>query len=250
MPRLLVWYRGTVEQEFNITEREVTIGRDAAHCDLCLHCSSVSRRHVRLFRDGATYYVEDLGSTNGTYRNGKKIRKSELTAGDMLKLGDRELQFVVEELPTETPEAASEAELDPTGEPGMPLETTSASAREVVGHVVNAVDEVRGETLAVYFLEGPRQGHTEILGEKFLSIGRAGDQVAVIAWRDGLQQTSANAYRIPTGAGRAGGYYLVHVGGKGYPHLNGVEVRGTSVVLKPGDIIAIGENRLKVFRHG
>ncbi len=65
--------------------------------DLVLQDSFVSSRHLKLTcRDGAVR-VFDLGSTNGTYVNGVKVREAELEEGQVLKLGQCELRLVGEE---------------------------------------------------------------------------------------------------------------------------------------------------------
>jgi pSer/pThr/pTyr-binding forkhead associated (FHA) protein len=66
---------------------ELTIGR-AAGCQITLDDTYVSQLHARVFlRDGA-YYVEDLGSTNGTYLNRKKVSGPLLAKpGDQLQVG-------------------------------------------------------------------------------------------------------------------------------------------------------------------
>lgn len=65
---------------------ESVIGRDK-HCALRVPVASVSRRHcaVRLDEDGA--HVQDLGSSNGSFVNGKKIDRADLSAGDVLTVG-------------------------------------------------------------------------------------------------------------------------------------------------------------------
>jgi ABC-type multidrug transport system ATPase subunit/pSer/pThr/pTyr-binding forkhead associated (FHA) protein len=63
----------------------ITIGRDPSN-DLTLPNPLVSRRHARLRRAGATYVIDDLGSTNGTFVNGTRITSHELKAGDQIQI--------------------------------------------------------------------------------------------------------------------------------------------------------------------
>lgn len=67
--------------------RGLIIGRDSA-CDVTIDDAKVSSRHARLsaMPDG-TIVIEDLGSSNGTFRNGAKIQRASLRRGDMVKLG-------------------------------------------------------------------------------------------------------------------------------------------------------------------
>ena len=73
-------------QRFDIGD-EVTMGR-AAGCTVTVDDTYASQLHARLFhRDGALH-VEDLGSTNGTYVNGRKVDAPlPLKRGDQLKVG-------------------------------------------------------------------------------------------------------------------------------------------------------------------
>jgi pSer/pThr/pTyr-binding forkhead associated (FHA) protein len=64
-----------------------TVGR-APRADFIVDAPLVSRLHCRLSMDGHDRLdVEDLGSTNGTYVNGRKVRRAPLRAGDTLKVG-------------------------------------------------------------------------------------------------------------------------------------------------------------------
>ncbi|MDQ4145937.1 MAG: FHA domain-containing protein [Actinomycetota bacterium] len=66
---------------------ELTIGR-AANCTLVLDDAYVSQKHARIFPSGDRFLVEDLGSTNGTYLNRKRLTSAaELQRGDQVKIG-------------------------------------------------------------------------------------------------------------------------------------------------------------------
>ena len=68
---------------------EITIGR-AATCAIGMPDDSfVSQLHARVYRDAGTTMIEDLGSTNGTYLNGKRLTAPErITKGDSLQIGN------------------------------------------------------------------------------------------------------------------------------------------------------------------
>jgi len=55
-----------------LTADRMVIGRQS-DCDIVLDSNSVSRRHAEVVADGGAFFVEDLGSRNGTYVNGRKI---------------------------------------------------------------------------------------------------------------------------------------------------------------------------------
>jgi pSer/pThr/pTyr-binding forkhead associated (FHA) protein len=66
---------------------EQTLGR-AAGCQITLDDTYVSQLHARVFTKDGAWYVEDLGSTNGTYLNTKRVSGAlALKRGDRLKIG-------------------------------------------------------------------------------------------------------------------------------------------------------------------
>ena len=67
---------------------EITIGR-AATCTIGMPDDSfVSQLHARVYRDAGSTMIEDLGSTNGTYVNGKRVTAPEqVTKGDRVQIG-------------------------------------------------------------------------------------------------------------------------------------------------------------------
>ncbi len=68
--------------------QEITIGR-AGTCTIGMPDDSfVSQLHARVFRDSGSVMIEDLGSTNGTYLNGKRLATAErLSKGDRVQIG-------------------------------------------------------------------------------------------------------------------------------------------------------------------
>ncbi len=73
---------------FELDQDSYTIGREAGN-EIVIEDAQVSRRHATLTRQGASYLLEDIGSTNGTYVNGKRVTAPVLlTNGDMIGLAD------------------------------------------------------------------------------------------------------------------------------------------------------------------
>jgi hypothetical protein len=78
-----------------VKQRSVVIGR-SRDCDIQLADSNVSRRHAELRQEGASYWIVDLGSTNGLEVNGKRVKRAKLRSGDTITLGSTELTFARE----------------------------------------------------------------------------------------------------------------------------------------------------------
>ena len=68
----------------------IVLGRSSG-CHLVLADDSVSRRHAELLVSDGRWHVRDLGSTNGTWLNGRQVGDAEVRPGDVLHLGACEL---------------------------------------------------------------------------------------------------------------------------------------------------------------
>jgi hypothetical protein len=74
--------------------REMVIGRSGSS-DVIINDSFASTRHARLYIKDGQYWLEDLGSTNGTFLNGVQLKKPVVLAdGDGLKVGSVTFRFV------------------------------------------------------------------------------------------------------------------------------------------------------------
>ncbi len=100
--------------EHHLTAQPEIIGR-AVECDIVIASKSVSREHTRIRKDGRRWFVDDLGSTNGTYLNGERIIGSlTMLDGDSLKVGD--ITFIFHDPDTTTRESPiPDLEVDTTG---------------------------------------------------------------------------------------------------------------------------------------
>jgi pSer/pThr/pTyr-binding forkhead associated (FHA) protein len=81
---------GTV---FDIMD-EATLGR-APTADVRIDDSFASSAHARIFPRGQSMYIEDLGSTNGTFLNERQLRSAEqLRPDDTIRIGETEYRYV------------------------------------------------------------------------------------------------------------------------------------------------------------
>ena len=103
-PWLRVVYPPELATEHAVGPGPLVVGRSANHATFVLDDEWVSRRHCRLWRDGDKVMVEDLGSTNGTFIDGNRVREAELRLSDELQLGRIVLKL---DMRTDAPEATS-----------------------------------------------------------------------------------------------------------------------------------------------
>ena len=73
---------------FLLEEDQVSVGRDLGN-DIPISDPEISRRHARFFKQEDNFFIEDLGSTNGTFLNGERISSpQQLRKGDLLTFGE------------------------------------------------------------------------------------------------------------------------------------------------------------------
>lgn len=226
MEKLQIFFEGEPKEEIVLRKAKIVLGRSGSGCDVCLDDKAVSRHHVSLIRGDSGYYAKDLGSTNGTVLNGAKIRSQLLKDGDVLRIGKHELKFITE---PDEPGAETGAGEAPKREAGASPQRTYGESGGDPGPKASGGHLAPGQT-GVRFLEGPYKGRLSVLDEPLFTIGRAQDQMATIARRPG-------------------GHYLIHVGGKSYPKVNGEPVQSGGVVLRGGDIIEVGEHRVAFLEN-
>ena len=91
-PRLIVVSGVMLGFQLELGSALVVVGR-ASECGLSLPHPSVSRHHCRIWRESDHYVIEDLGSTNRTYLNGKPITRAELRDGDQIGVGSNAMKY-------------------------------------------------------------------------------------------------------------------------------------------------------------
>ncbi len=89
-------YKPDGEQAAELVKLPFVIGKKKENVDLTLNDYSASRIHARITEEEGVYFVEDLNSTNGTFKNGLRLQpyeKRRLESGDELKFGKTEFVY-------------------------------------------------------------------------------------------------------------------------------------------------------------
>lgn len=214
MPKLVVKL-GELVEEYSLDKQQMEVGRDTG-CDITLSDPSVSRRHARLVRIFSDYFIEDQDSTNGTILNKVNVKKHLLKDGDLIKIGNFKLTY--HDAPDdeiELPDTDLSEPLDKT----MLLQREQAEFNAVSSRLSFDAEEKRAGLVA---LDGENKGQTKALNRSMVTLGQPGGDVAVIT-------------RRPQG------FFLLYVGGKSYPKVNGVDVSRGGVGLKDSDVVEVGD---------
>ena len=117
----------TKQLDFPAGSSEIVIGR-SSDCQLVIASGQVSRRHARvLWRDGEAT-IEDLGSANGTFVNGRRLSQATaLKPNDRVSLGTVDLTFVLPE-----PEGTATVVAPPPSPPAATVQLSPTPAPEPV----------------------------------------------------------------------------------------------------------------------
>src|SRR5215210_5796967 len=141
MPDLIVKYPDRNSDIFPLGRLRITIGRSARN-DLCIPDPFASRVHAEVRREGDLYFLQDLGSANGTYYNGSRLERTvALTHGGRIQIGETEIVF--------KDQAAERALPETTIEEDAPLpEATIAfdSAQHTTSGLLEAIEGARTQT--------------------------------------------------------------------------------------------------------
>src|SRR6187399_2600400 len=96
MGKLVVSLDGVVIKEVQITKDKTTLGR-RPYNDIVIDNLAVSGEHAVLQMVGSDVFIEDLNSTNGTYINGKAVKKQLLAHNDTVEIGKYKIKYLVED---------------------------------------------------------------------------------------------------------------------------------------------------------
>lgn len=224
MPKMIVSIDEVVIKDVQITKDRTTIGR-RPYNDVVIDNLAVSGEHAAIVMAGAEVAIEDLNSTNGTYVNGKAVKKQALRNGDQIEIGKYKIRYVGDAASDQydkTMIVRSTSHLAATPPPA-PAATSAPAAATPVAPV--AATAALGPA-AIKVLSGAAAGREVPLTKVVTTIGKPGVAVAAITKR---QQ----------------GFVVHHVEGGGNPTLNGMPISSDPVSLKNGDVIELAGTKMQ-----
>lgn len=221
--KLILTLDGAIVREYPLRKDSVSIGRKHGN-DVQLNDMTVSGRHALVTTVAGNTYVDDLGSTNGTLLNGKRVTKALLKHGDILQVGNHQFTFFEQEEAKYEPTMFIKAEI---------AETQVIPQENRVGDDVNM--DVRGQRLAgVKILNGPMSNTVLELRKPFNTIGYKGIKMAVVT-RNNVGYTISRLQGMKTR--RA----------SDVPLLNGTPIPTLSQPLKEHDVVEIAGFQMEFF---
>ena len=221
MGKLVVSLDGVVIKEVQITKDRTTLGR-RPYNDIVIDNLAVSGEHAVLQMVGADIFIEDLNSTNGTYINGKAIKKQLLTHNDTVEIGKYKIKFLLED----GTDYEKTMIMKPGSETTTPLHgpTVNPLGRNSSFGSLGTPSAVGSATIRV--MNGAAAGREVALTKVVTTVGKPGVQVASITKRPA-------------------GYVLAHVEGAARPAVNGNPLVGETIGLKNGDVIELAGTQMQ-----
>lgn len=220
MPKMIVSIDEVVIKEVQLTKDRTTVGR-RPYNDVVIDNLAVSGEHAVLQMSGGSVSIEDLNSTNGTYLNGKAVKKQQLQNGDTIEIGKYKIKFVADGAADNFDKTmvvkARPGAAAPAARPASPQASPSGFGDSISASQLNA---------AIKVLSGAAAGREVPLSKVVTTIGKPGVAVAAITRR---QQ----------------GFVIHHVEGAGNPTLNGAPIRNEPVALKNGDLIELAGTQMQ-----
>src|ERR1039457_4243058 len=218
MARLILSLDGTVLAEYNMNKERYTIGRLPDN-DIRIDNPAVSGHHSLIINILNDSFLEDLNSTNGTYINGKLIKKHALQHGDVITAGHHQLRFV-EDDEAQQDEFLKTMVIQPSARPVERVRPAVSEAGTPASRraLANGAPAIKKAKLQV--LSGAFAGRELELTKALTTLGRPGVQVAAITRR-------------------AEGYFIVHVDSEkegDYPLVNGVPIGPQARRLNDNDV--------------
>lgn len=227
MPKMIVSIDGVVIKEVQLTKDRTSLGR-RPYNDIVIDNLAVSGEHAVLQMSGNEVHLEDLNSTNGTYVNGKAVKKQLLQNNDTVEIGKYKIKYVNEALEagfekTMVIKAGSVVASAPVGMATVAQSAVSAQppAAAPSAQVVNA---------AIKVMSGAAAGREVPLVKVVTTIGKPGVAVAAITRRPH-------------------GFVIAHVEGANRPSLNGAAIGAEPVALKDGDVLELAGTQMQFVQH-
>jgi pSer/pThr/pTyr-binding forkhead associated (FHA) protein len=208
MPKMTLSIDGVVIKEIQLTKERTTLGR-RPYNDIVIDNLAVSGEHAAITVQGNEVFIEDLGSTNGTYIDGKTIKKHQLKNQEIVEIGKYRIQFFADR-------ADQSHEKTMLARPDM--NALGANAK-------STPNTASGKAL-LKVLTGAAAGREVPLVKVVTTVGKPGTAVAAITKRPQS-------------------YVIALIEGSQTPTLNGSPISSEPVALRNNDMLDLAGTRMQ-----
>ena len=175
MPKMIISLDGAVLKEIQLTKDRTSVGR-RPYNDIVIDNMAVSGEHAVVQLLGAESYIEDLNSTNGTYVNGKTVKKQQLHHEDTVEIGKYKIQYVDEARLAQVASGAIKVLSGPAAGREMALVKPVTSLGKAGVSVVTISRSARGFAIAHAEGSTPPMVNGTMLGAQAVAL-RDGDRI-------------------------------------------------------------------------
>ena len=239
MARLMLSLDGQVLAEYNMNKERYTIGRLPDN-DIRIDNPAVSGHHSLIINILNDSFLEDLNSTNGTYVNGKLIKKHAMQHGDVITVGHHQLRFVdSQDGDTEQDEFEKTMVITP-----------SSQGEERIRRVGAAVDQAAKAVAAKRPASAPAPDNAALLPKAKLQVLSGAFAGRELELTKALTTLGRPGVQVAAITRRAEGYFIVHVdSGKDndYPQVNGVPIGPQARRLNDNDVVQLAGVKMGFF---
>ncbi|MGI9264994.1 MAG: FHA domain-containing protein [Gammaproteobacteria bacterium] len=231
MARLILNLDGHTLAEYNMTKERYTVGRLPDN-DVRIDNPAVSGHHSLIINILNDSFIEDLNSTNGTYVNGKLIKKHALQHGDKVTIGHHQIRFVDQQAEEdEQDDFEKTMVINPRSQDEEAMEQARRAVDDETPANGSAVGNGELVTARLQVLTGEFSGREVNLTKSLTTLGRPDSHVVAITRRPN-------------------GYYIVRVSGKtsaDEPQVNGMSLGATALLLQDSDVLELSGIKLGFF---
>ena len=228
MARLVLSLDGQLLAEYNMSKERYTVGRLPDN-DIRIDNAAVSGHHALIINILNDSFLEDLNSTNGTYVNGKIVKKHALQHGDSITVGHHNLRFVEDESDEPQDEFEKTMVISPREASRLRMPSATVAPQPVASATQYPNATMPRARLQV--LSGQFAGRELELVKTLTTLGRPGVQVAAITRR-------------------SDGFYVVHVESArpdDFPLLNGAPTGPQASRLHDNDVLTLAGVKMGFF---
>ena len=270
MAKLILSLENAPLGEYPLDKERMTIGRRPTN-DIHIDNLAVSGEHAAIVQMGRDYFIEDLGSTNGTIVNAKVVKKHLLQHADVIELGKYQLKYINEALlntlgtggdmdfektmiirPTAKAPPTIPAPVStpvPTPAPvavtPTPVVTAPVASQPPTAPTTPPVTAKPAPAPVVASVPVSMPASGEVLGKIQVLNGSSSGRELIL--NKALTTLGKPGVQVAVITKRPNGYFITHVEGRIYPVINGISIGAQAHALSDHDVIELAGVKMEFY---